>query len=70
MARMAEQKASHNTACNTDGHKEHLCFLMYEGFHYAHKDEYRALVQDARFRCENCGRTAKAAASLCAPIEL
>jgi hypothetical protein len=43
---------------------------MYEGFHYSRKDEYRALVQDAHFRCENCGRTARSADNLCAPVEL
>ena len=67
---MAEEKASHNTTCGVEGHKEHLCFLMYEGFHYSRKDEYRALVQDAHFRCENCGRTARSADNLCAPVEL
>ena len=67
---MEDKQASHNTACETDGHDRHLCFLMYEGFHLGHKEEYRQLVQDAHFRCQNCGRTAKAAESLCAPIEL
>jgi len=67
---MAETAATHNEACEDGDHNKHLCFLMYEGFHLSHKDEYRALVQDAHFRCQHCGRTAKAAGSLCAPVEL
>jgi hypothetical protein len=51
-------------------HKEHLCFLMYQGFHFKNKDEYKQLVQDAQFRCQNCGRTAKSADNLCEPVEL
>lgn len=67
---MGQVEAAHNTDCEGEGHSNHLCFLMYEGFHLSNKDEYRALVQDAHFRCQNCGRTAKAAESLCAPVEL
>lgn len=70
VSKMAREEASHNAACDADGHDRHLCFLMYEGFHYSHKDEYRKLVQDAHFRCQNCGRTAKSADNLCAAVEL
>ena len=61
---------SHNSACESDKHSEHLCFLMYEGWHFGHRGEYKALVQDASHLCENCGRTAKRASNLCAPKEL
>ncbi len=64
------QQAEHNAACESDAHNTHLCFLMYEGYHLSHPDGYREMVQDARFRCQNCGRTAKSAEMLCAPIEL
>ena len=36
---------------------KHLCSLMHEGFHYSPPDEYKQMVQNACFRCENCGRT-------------
>ena len=66
-----EQKPSpHNTACESDYHDRHICFLMYEGFHYSNRDGYRELVQDAHYRCQNCGRTAKEAKNLCAPVDL
>ncbi len=67
---MAINSEPHNQACSDDKHKEHLCFLQYEGYHYAHKPEYKALVQDAQFICENCGRTAKNAMNLCVPRDL
>jgi hypothetical protein len=67
---MSEAKMEHNESCTKDMHKEHLCFLMYEGFHFKNKEEYKTLVQDAQFRCQNCGRTAKSAENLCEPVDL
>jgi hypothetical protein len=65
-----ETRKQHNENCSTDGHNEHLCYLQYEGFHFADKAAYKALVQDAQYICRNCGRTAKNAANLCAPVAL
>jgi len=67
---MAEENMQHNTACGDAEHGKHLCFLMYEGYHLNSKEAYKALVQDAEFRCQKCGRTAKAAGSLCEPVRL
>ena len=52
---MAEPKTPHNEACAEDTHNHHLCYLMYQGYHYANREEYKALVQDAAFICQNCG---------------
>jgi hypothetical protein len=67
---MAEPKAEHNTECDSPEHGQHLCYLMYDGFHYSHPAEYKAMVKDAEFRCQNCPRTAKHAENLCVPIKL
>ena len=67
---MDEKKTGHNEECGNEQHTNHLCYLQFEGYHYAHKPEYKALVQDAQFICQNCGRTAKSAANLCAPQAL
>ena len=67
---MAEDKMTHNSDCETPQHDKHLCFLMYEGFHFNNREAYKALVQDAQFRCQGCGRTAKDSASLCMPEAL
>ena len=64
---MTEQKMTHNSGCQHAQHSTHLCFLMYEGFHLQNREEYKALVQDAQFRCQSCGRTAKSQESLCMP---
>jgi len=67
---MAEEKSAHNESCTSDVHNEHLCFLMCEGFHYKNKDAYKEMVQDAQYRCQNCGRTAKSEKNLCEPVAL
>jgi hypothetical protein len=60
----------HNENCAAEGHNEHICFLMYDGFHLKNKEAYREMVQDVHFRCQNCGRTAKEADNLRTPIEI
>ena len=67
---MSETKPEHNAECSSPEHSKHLCHLMYDGFHYSHRAEYKEMVKDAEFRCQNCPRTAKLAEHLCAPIEL
>lgn len=67
---MENEQHTHNESCKTDDHNRHLCYLMCEGYHYAHKEDYKALVQDAQYRCQFCGRTAKAATNLCEPVAL
>jgi hypothetical protein len=67
---MEEKQTEHNAACGEDKHSEHLCFLQYEGYHYQNRAEYKALVQDAAYICQNCGRTARSATNLCEPKEL
>jgi hypothetical protein len=67
---MTEKATQPKEPCDTEKHKEHLCHLQYEGYHYAHRAEYKSLVQDAQYLCRNCGRTAKSGANLCAPVQL
>ena len=67
---MQEVTKQHNAECTADAHNEHLCYLMCDGFHYSHKEQYKVMVQDANFRCQYCARTAKRAENLCAPIPL
>jgi hypothetical protein len=43
---------------------------MYDGFHFTHPAEYKAMVQDAQYRCQNCGRTAHQRDQLCNPAPL
>ena len=67
---MDQENVQHNEACEDEKHHEHLCYLQYEGYHYGHRAEYKALVQDAQFICRNCNRTAKLATNLCKPEAL
>lgn len=65
-----KSQSSDNRECQNPGHAMHLCHLQYEGYHYSHRPEYKALVQEAEHICRNCGRTAKSATSLCDPVPL
>ena len=65
-----DKKTAHNENCKDDKHKEHLCYLQYEGYHFSNKADYKALVQNAQFICRNCGRTAASAQNLCDPVAL
>lgn len=56
--------------CDNEMHKKHLCYLIYEGRHYSQPKEYKELVDEGNYICQNCGRTSKASESLCAPREL
>ena len=67
---MTEKKLEHNADCASPEHEKHLCSLMYEGYHFDHPGEYKEIVQDAQFRCQNCGRTAHQGDQLCKPISL
>jgi hypothetical protein len=67
---MTEKQMEQNADCASATHQTHLCYLMYEGFHFSHPDEYKQIVQDAQFRCQNCGRTAHRSDQLCNPVSL
>lgn len=67
---MTQENIQENTDCKTREHERHLCHLMHEGFHFDHRQEYKQMVQDAQFRCQFCGRTAKNDMNLCSPQPL
>lgn len=67
---MAMPELIHHEACTNPKHDQHLCFLLHEGFHFSRPAEYKAMVQQAEYRCQNCSRTARDATRLCEPIAL
>lgn len=56
--------------CDPERHDEHLCYIVALGFHLTDEQEYIALTEGPRFRCDHCGRTARNEANLCVPAEL
>ena len=56
--------------CDKELHTEHLCYLLSQGLQLEDPEVYLALVQDPRFRCNHCGRTAKSGKNLCVPTLL
>jgi len=67
---MAEQNIQQNPECKGEGHKQHLCYFVAQGFHLSDPDEYDAMVRDAQFKCEHCGRVAGNDKNLCEPVAL
>ena len=67
---MSEEKIANNESCTSDVYNEHLCFLICDGFYETNKVAFRAMVQDAQYRCTICGRTAKNKKNLCDPVAL
>ena len=67
---MTEQTMAIKESCASDVYNEHLCFLICDGFYESDKDAFRAMVQNAQYRCQICGRTAKSAKNLCDPVAL
>jgi len=61
---MAKAKMPHT------GHEEHLCYLANIGFLKSNQAEYKSLVKDSKFVCENCGRTAVSEVNLCKPVKM
>ena len=47
-----------------------LCALQEEGHIESHTEDFKKLIQPARFFCKNCGRSAVNATNLCNPEDL
>ena len=61
---MAEVKMPH------PGHEKHLCYLNNLGFQKSNQEEYKELIKNPKFFCENCGRASASEKNLCKPIKL
>ncbi len=66
---MSEGTVAHNAQCTSESHREHLCYLMSQGFHLSDAEEFNALTDDPKFCCDRCGRKANADTNLCVPID-
>ena len=50
-------------------HTRHLCYIVSQGFNLTDEQSYRVLVEDPKFRCNHCGRTANSDQNLCVPTK-
>ncbi|MHC4205100.1 MAG: hypothetical protein ACYSTT_10655 [Planctomycetota bacterium] len=67
---MAEELVQLKSERCTGNHSEHLCYLMSQGFHLSDEQGFKALIEDAKYRCDHCGHHAKSEANLCVPMHL
>ena len=52
------------------GHDKHLCYLINLRFQESNPEDYKTLIKDPEFYCQNCGRAAASADNLCKPAKL
>ena len=64
---MSSEHPKDNPNCKSDDHTRHLCYFVFYGYHEDNPEDYRTLVDEPRFECYICGRTARNAESLCDP---
>jgi len=67
---MAEKCPEHNEGCGSPQHDHHLCYFVSQGFHLSNKQEYKWMVENAKFKCQTCGRVAQCQDNLCKPTKL
>lgn len=67
---MTEALLKQTTERCTGNHSNHLCYLISQGFHLSDEREFEALITNAEYRCDHCGRHAKSDANLCVPMRL
>jgi len=65
---MAGNHPKDNTTCKSDEHTKHLCYFVSYGYHVDNPQDYKDLVEEPRFVCQFCGRTAHCKESLCQPM--
>ena len=67
---MVEEVKLPNSRCKSEVHCQHLCTLTDQYFHVNEAEKFRAMVKDAKFKCQFCGRIAKSHENLCYSAEL
>jgi len=67
---MVSENPKENKACKSDEHTQHLCYFVSYGYHVDNAEEYKELVDEPRYICHFCGRTAHLEKSLCMPMKL
>ena len=67
---MSTEHPKHNQECKSEEHTKHLCYFVSFGYHVDNHEEYKNLVEEPRYKCNFCGRTAHFDRSLCMPMKL
>ena len=67
---MADTKMELEIICDAELHEEHMCYITSQGLHLSDPLAYAALIDEPRFKCGHCGRTARSRTNLCVPLDL
>ena len=67
---MATEHVHHNTECKSEDHDKHLCYITSQGFHLSDAEEFKALINEPKYKCQHCGRKANSDENLCVPVKL
>ena len=67
---MSLEHPKDNQECKSDEHNKHLCYFVSYEYHVNNEADYKDLVEEPRYKCYFCGRTAHSEESLCRPMTL
>ncbi|MHC5089449.1 MAG: hypothetical protein ACYSO3_08880 [Planctomycetota bacterium] len=59
-----------NTDMPHPEHDKHLCYLNNLRFQTSNPEDYQALIKNAAYYCQNCGRAAANSKNLCKPVKI
>ena len=51
-------------------HDKHLCYLNNLRFQVTNLEDYKTLIKNPQFFCQNCGRAAASSKNICKPVKL
>jgi len=63
-------KTMEKTKMPHEQHEKHLCYLNNLEFQKNYSEDYKELVKNPQFFCENCGRAAAKEKNVCKPVKL
>lgn len=52
------------------GHDKHLCYLVNLRFQDTNPEDFKMLLKNPQYYCQNCGRVATESRNLCKPVKL
>jgi len=59
-----------NPDCKHEEHNMHMCALKESGFDKENPEKFRAMTDNPKYKCGNCGATANESKHLCQPVGL
>lgn len=59
-----------NPMCKKQEHTMHICSLKERDFDKENPDEFKAIIENPKYKCSTCDANAKKSENLCKPVKL